>query len=244
MQGVMTALIASLHLVEYERRVFSPHRYVASQVAGMRFWQPFNVIGDIGWFRAHPGRWNVYRSLWKPDFRRWAYYAVWDGEPALDTFLTGSEAGREWLAAGETCHFWLRPNRVRGPWQGAQLLRGSEGARPAQGPIAYLTRADMSPRGALAFWRSAAPHLSYHLPDRDEMPLALALADFSYLRLVAFSLWRTQEVAFRFAYREQGHREAVERVRQSQRDVVERFSAASFEPYRSEGAWQGRTVLA
>jgi hypothetical protein len=237
-------LIASLHLVEYEKRVLWPPRRLPSHVRGLHFWRPLHIGGDIGWFRTHSGRAHVYRHLLKPNFRRWAFYAIWDDDAALATFLNSSGIAHGWSDAEETCHFWLRPHRVRGPWQGMRLLHGFESGTPLHGPIAYLTRVELSPRGALAFWQSAAPDLSDHVPDDDEMPFALALADRPLTQMMVFSIWPSNDSALRFAYREKGHREAVARVRRAQHDVVERFSAASFEPFRYEGTWERRKLLA
>jgi hypothetical protein len=236
-------LIASFHIVEYRERAFSPPKRLAGRVAGLRFWRPLNIGGDFAWFREHPSRWSLYPRL-KPDFRRWAFYAVWDDEAALNEFLAASEIGRAWNeAAAEACHFWLRPNRVRGPWQGMQVLRGSESAGPADAPVAYLARLDLSPRGTLAMWGSAAPNLLHHLPDSDQLLLGLPLVDRPYVQPVSFSVWRTPQSAMTFAHRDQGHRDAVRRVRRSQHDVVERFSSGRFEPYRCDGTWNGRNAL-
>jgi hypothetical protein len=236
-------LIASFHIVEYRQRAFSPPKRLAGHVAGLRFWRPLNIGGDFAWFREHPSRWSLYPRL-KPDFRRWAFYAVWHDEPALNEFLTASEIGRGWNeAAAQACHLWLRPNRVRGPWNGMQALRGSESAGHPDEPVAYLARLDLSPRGTLAMWGSAAPNLLHHLPDSDQLLLGLPLVDRPYMQPVSFSVWRTPQGAITFAHREQGHRDAVRRVRRSQHDVVQRFSSGRFEPYRSEGTWNGRNPL-
>jgi hypothetical protein len=82
------------------------------------------------------------------------------------------------------------------------------------------------------------------VPDDDEMPFALALADSPLTQMMVFSIWPSNDSALRFAYREKGHREAVARVRQAQHDVVERFSASSFEPFRCKGTWERRKLLA
>jgi hypothetical protein len=237
-------LIASFHLVEYRKRVLSPPRRLAGQVAGLCFWRPLNIGGDFAWFREHPSRWGLYRRL-RPDFRRWAFYAAWEEEAALGEFLAASKVGRGWReGATEACHFWLRPTRVRGPWKGMQVLRGFESAGKADGPVVYLARLELSPRGTVAMWGSAAPNLFHHLPAGDQLLLGLPLVDRPYVQPVSFSVWRCDQSAVTFAHREQGHRDAVRRVRRSQHDVVRRFSSGRFEPYRCEGTWKGQHPLA
>jgi hypothetical protein len=233
-------LIASFHIVEYRKRVFSPPKRLAGQIAGLRFWRPFNIGGDFAYFRAHPSRWALYPRL-KPDFRHWAFYAVWEEDAALEEFLTISDTGQSWRGATtEACHFWLRPTHARGQWSGVQLLQDSETDGHADAPVAHLVRLDLSLRGTLAMWGSAAPNLLHHLPDSNELLLGLPLVDRPYVQPVSFSVWRTQESAIAFAHRGTGHRDAVARVRRSQHNLLAHYSTASFEPYRCEGTWKGR----
>ena len=108
-------MIASFHLVEYRKRRLSPPRQAPGAVAGLRFWRPLNIGGDFAFFREHPTRRALYPTL-RPDFRRWAFYAVWDDEPALDDFLERGPVARSWAdGAAQAWHIWLQPLRVRGP---------------------------------------------------------------------------------------------------------------------------------
>ena len=238
-----STVLASFHLVEYRKPAFLPPKRLAQRVAGLYFWRPLNIGGDFAWFREHPSRWGLYRRL-KPDFRRWAFYAVWEEEAVLEEFLAASETGRQWReATTEVCHFWLRPNRVRGPWAGMQLLRGSESAEQADGPVAHIVRLDLSLRGTVAMWGSAAPNVLHHLPDSRDLLLGLPLVDRPYMQPVSFSVWRTSQCAMAFAYREKGHSDAVARVRRSQGDLMDRYATGSFEPFQCTGTWNGREVL-
>jgi hypothetical protein len=76
-------VIASFHVIEYRKPVLSPPRHLADQVAGLLFWRPFNIGGDFGWFRDHPSRWGLYARL-RPNFHRWAFYAVWESAAGPD----------------------------------------------------------------------------------------------------------------------------------------------------------------
>ena len=86
-------VLASFHIVEYRKPAFSPPKRLAGRVAGLHFWRPLNIGGDFAWFREHPSRWSLYPRL-KPDFRRWAFFAVWEEEAALEQFLALSEPWR------------------------------------------------------------------------------------------------------------------------------------------------------
>jgi spheroidene monooxygenase len=234
-------MIASFHLLQHRRRVVAPaKRWRVDDIPGLCFWRPLNVGGDFAWFREHPTRRALYPRL-RPDFHRWGYYAIWEKEADLERFLAGSEVGRAWhRSAVEAYHMWLRPLRARGPWEGTRLLQGSESAAAADGPVAYLTRLDLSPRATLAMWGSAAPNILRYLPDGDALLLGVPLVDRPYTQPVSFSLWRSHEAARTFARGENGHRRAVRRLQRAQPAVVPRFSSAGFEPYRSQGTWRGR----
>jgi hypothetical protein len=111
------------------------------------------------------------------------------------------------------------------------------------GPIAHIVRLDLSLRGTLAMWGSAAPNLLHHLPDSSDLLLALPLVDRPYVQPVSFSVWRTSQSAMAFAYQEGGHSAAVARVRRFQGDLMDRYSTASFDPYRCNGTWKGNNPL-
>jgi hypothetical protein len=236
-------MIASFHVLEYRNRVFSPPKRLVGRVEGLRFWRPLNIGGDFGWFRDHPGRWGLYRRL-KPDFRRWAYFGVWEDGPALETFLAQSTVGRSWTEQGaEAWHLWLRPSRVKGPWEGMRILEGSEAKTRSDGPLVVITRLDLSLRGTLAMWGSAAPYVLHHIPSGDALLAGIPLVDRPYQQPVSFTVWRSADAALAFAYRREGHQEAISRVRNSQHNVVDRSSTGRFDPYRCEGTYQGRNPL-
>jgi hypothetical protein len=236
-------VIASFHLVEYRKRAFHPPKKRAATTTGLRFWRPMNIGGDFAWFREHPGRRGLYPRL-KPDFRRWAFYAVWEQEAALGEFLAASPTGRAWReGTTQACHFWLRPSHGRGSWDGVQMLDCPQRNGHTVEPVAHIVRLDLTPRGTLAMWGFAAPNLLHHLPASDELLLGVPLVDRPYMQPVSFSVWRTLESAMTFAHRQQGHRDAVARVRRSQPNLLDRYSTASFQPYRCDGTWNGRTIL-
>lgn len=237
-------MIASFHVVEYQRRAFVPPKRLAQEVDGLRFWRPLNIGGDFGWFREHPSRWGLYRRM-KPDFRRWAFIGVWDDESAVDVFLSDSPTGEAWAdAAAEAWHVWLQPVHVTGPWEAMRALEGSEdrGAR-RDGPAVFIVRLDLSLRGTLAMWGSAAPSLLPHLAGGDDMLLGIPLVDRPYVQPVSFSVWRSDDAAMQWVHREGGHERALGRVKGSQRSLVERHSSAQFHPIRAQGTWQGRNPL-
>lgn len=239
-------MIASFQLVRFRRLVPVPPRRLPGRVPGLRCWQAFNVGGDFAHFREHPTRWALYPRL-RPDFRRWAFFAVWDDEAAFDSFRARLAAPDSPLpTATESLHVGMRATRIQGSWPGLAMLReptSATGAVLASAPVAYLVRLDLSLRGTLTFWGSAAPGILHHLPGGDDLLLGVPLVDRPYTQPATFGLWRTSAAATSFAYRHTGHRDAVDRVQRAMPDLRSHYSSGSFGPYVCEGTWHRRNPL-
>ena len=257
-------MLASFHLARYPRATAADglsrmgfDRPLLARTPGLRFWRLMGTGRGISMTPA-------------ADLRRWALFAVWEDETALDGFLAESEVmARRRDSGAETYDLKLDPLRARGAWGGRNPLDGEvaretagapgraapdpdsprrpapedagrSAASAATGPIAILTRASIRPRRLVAFYRSVPPP-NDELARQPGMLASVGVGEWPLARQGTFSLWASTD-AVRAYSREPGHREAMRRTRAENWYSEELF--ARFRPFGQRGTWGGRDPLA
>jgi hypothetical protein len=179
------------------------------------------------------------------DLRRWATFAVWEGDGALDAFLATSPIARRWHGQGaETWSVRLAPLSAHGTWGGTCPFTGMDhqGAQsPTGGPVAVLTRARVAVRRWPAFYRSV-PAVEDHLRRQDDLLAAIGIGEAPVGLQATFSLWSSARAMESFAYGDAPHAEVVRHTRAEGWFSEELF--ARFRPYGSTGTWDGTDPLA
>ncbi len=226
-------VVASFHLVrltgvDAARRLASVpfDRRALSRTPGVRFGK---VLGT--------GRGQTMTT--SADLTRWAIFAIWDDEDALERFRDGAFGGR-WSGAVERYDVTLRPLGAHGSWDGTDPLAGA-GTEDPGGPLAVVTRATVRWRRLRTFLR-AVPDVEGILDDTDGLLAAVGIGEVPVGRQATFSLWRDGDAVQAFAYRDAVHARVVDRTRAEGWYDEEWF--ARFRPTSASGTWDGLDPLA
>ena len=184
------------------------------------------------------------------DLRRWALFAVWEDDAALDAFLAGSDvAGALARARARDLHRAARAAALatargagRDPLAGAHARQGGDPPAGAAAPVADPHARDDPRRPGSCRSTARSPRPPRDLLDRPGLLASVGAGEWPIARQATFSLWRSLDDVKAYAYDRADHRDVVRRTRAGAWYAEELF--ARFRPYRSEGTWDGEDPLA
>lgn len=167
----------------------------------------------------------------------WAALVCWDSVERAADFDAGPIAAAWSRLAHETLALQLRPLSARGRWSGRQPF-GDPAPGRWDGPVAAVTRARITARKNLTFWR-AVPPVSTDLHEGDGLRLALGIGEAPVALQGTLSLWDSGAALTDFAYHRRAHLEAVRRTAEERWYAEELF--ARFALLSAEGTYRGRS---
>lgn len=169
------------------------------------------------------------------DPRTWALLVVWDGEPDDDLAIL-----QRWRRlAAEEWSVRLRPLSARGRWSRREPF-GRPQRQRWDGPVAAITRARLTPRRAVRFWR-AVPAVSADLHAGPGLTFALGIGEAPVGLQGTFSVWDSAAALNGFAYGRAAHTTVVRRTAEEGWYAEELF--ARFAVLGASGTVGGRDPL-
>jgi heme-degrading monooxygenase HmoA len=198
-----------------------------SAVVGVRFSQAMLTTSGPG---------GVVFPAFSPS--RSAVFTVWEDEAALDeqvaagTFRDWRESARELLLVR------LRATRVKGTWDGRELLAPAPGDRDP-GPVAVLTRVAVRYAIAPKMYAWALPRIARQLDRGPGVLLSIGMTNRPVRIGATFSMWRSLHEMQRFGYHDAPHG-AVQRGARDHRWFDEELFVR-FRVLSADGTWRGRT---
>ena len=226
--------VASFHVIRERpgRALFAMARLGVDRpqmmrVGGLHFWR---LLGTGNGDNTGPGA----------DLRRTALFAVWDSEADLEKFLSTHRIPQRWQRAEECWSVRLRALGGHGTWRGVDPLDGLARGDPT-GRVAVITRADVR-RGSWRDFGAAGKEVDAELHTADGLIDVVGVGEAPVGRLATFSLWESSAAVRAYAYGMPRHQQVIEQTREGDWYAEELF--ARFEPYQSEGTWNGRDPLA
>lgn len=177
-----------------------------------------------------------------PDWTTYALLQVWEDEAAANTFFSTSTLVERYdQQCEERWTIYMRTIMARGVWSRQQPFARSPHLDDNLPLLGIITRATIKWRQLYNFWRYV-PTSHQQLLTNPGLIYTKGIGEVPAIQMATFSLWTDAAALKKFAYEQKEHRVAIEKTRELDWYKEELF--ARFQPYRSEGTWQGRRPLA
>jgi hypothetical protein len=181
-------------------------------------------------------------SIRDANLNRWALLASWGTEAEAAAFERTATA-RAWSRlADERYRLELTPLSSYGRWSRREPF-GAPTPRRWDGPVAAVTRARISARKAMTFWRAVPPVASELQQYRADGGLraAFGVGEAPAGWQGTLSVWRSADDLRAFAYQGAAHVAAIRRTKETGWYAEELF--ARFGVVRADGSLDGRDPL-
>ncbi len=176
-----------------------------------------------------------------PDWGVYAILQVWDNETNADTFFKTNALFREYRERSqERWVLYMKSIISRGKWGGANPFEKSNTIATNNPYLAVITRATIKTRLLAKFWKYV-PHSQEQLWKNPGLIYTKGIGEFPIKQMATFSIWKDKKALETFAYQSKAHAKAIGMTRDLDWYSEELFSR--FQPYKSEGTWNGHNPL-
>ncbi len=150
-----------------------------------------------------------------PNLGQYAMLSVWDNTQKAEEFFIQSSFQQEYNdKASHRSLYYLRPVHGHGLWDKVEPFY-YQAPLEQDSPWAVITRASISKRRMLEFWRHV-PSVSKSIEDRPGLKLSIGIGEWPLIQQATFSVWESLNHMKDYAYKSRLHREVVTKTRDRQ----------------------------
>lgn len=199
----------------------------------------FKVKGQTFYKLLGSGR-GLGFSPW-PDWSIYSLLQVWDTEEEAMEFMEKSSLMKSYKGQSiETYTVYLKNFKVHGKWSGKKPFIQSEELDASNPYVAVITRALIRPSKLRRFW-AYVPESQKPIETAAGLVYTKGIGEVPFLQMATFSIWDSVEGLNNFAYKSREHQKAIKLTRELDWYSEELFSR--FQPYKTEGTWEGKNLL-
>ncbi|MFT7421014.1 MAG: heme-degrading monooxygenase HmoA [Algoriphagus sp.] len=179
-------------------------------------------------------------SPW-PDWSIYAVLQVWETEEASLEFFKNSLLFKSYKKQSkETYTLYLKNIKAHGKWSGEEPFIKSEALDTSNSFVAVITRAVIRPSKLRRFW-TYVPESQKPIETASGLVYTKGIGEVPFFQMATFSIWNSVEGLNNFAYKSREHQKAIKLTKELDWYSEELF--ARFQPYKSEGNWEGKDLL-
>lgn len=184
------------------------------------------------------GKENGFNPL--PDWSVYSLLQVWNSKEAANDFFSSSSLIQQYKNhTKEVFTLYMKNISAGGTWVGKNPFEKGTDLNTDL-PIAIITRATIKWNWLYRFWKYV-PTSEKGLDGNEGLIYTKGVGEVPVVQMATFSLWKNFDAVKQFAYNSKQHKEAIVKTRKNQWYKEELFSR--FQPYKSEGTWQGIDLL-
>jgi hypothetical protein len=178
-------------------------------------------------------------QLW-PNFNVYALLCVWESEADAENFFSTNELYTDYVKkSSEIFTLYLKSADAHGKWSGQQPFQ-KQIELSSQMPVVVLTRARIKFSKLWFFWQKVGK-VSASLQAYDDHLFSIGIGEWPMIQQATISIWKTRQQMMDYAYNNEQHLRVVKLTRQFQWYSEEMF--ARFQPYKTTGTWQGKSIV-
>lgn len=163
-----------------------------------------------------------------PNFGLYSLLCVWNDEPSATHFFTENPIFKNFQHHSSTHQtIFLKALTSHGKWDGVEPFNNPK--EKTTGKIAIITRAKIKLSKLWQFWRFVRP-VSKDMYKKDGLIFSVGIGELPLIQQATFSIWESTEKMMEYAYKDNPHRQVIQKTRELgwyREELFARFSIVS-----------------